>query len=127
MQTLTVHEDRIATTASTVASYQGSVEEHFADNYDHLRALEHEAKLMLAVALMRSFLQQKSSGSSTREKYTHLPFLPPDVTLGRRSCCWQRQQAAIGKWKLHHTVAASFLTSLHSARSGNSTHSNAAR
>lgn len=77
------HEDRVVTAGSPAGSYQGVVGDYFADNYDHLRALELEAKLMLAVALLRSFLQKKSNGSTARERYTQLPLLPPDVDLAQ--------------------------------------------
>lgn len=57
--------------------------EPFADNLDHLLALEHEAKLMLALASMRRCMKDNSNddGDHWKEYRQYFPILPPDATV----------------------------------------------
>lgn len=58
------------------------VVEAFIDNLDHLLALEHEAKLMLALASMRRCMQDNTKdGDLWKEYRQHFPILPAEATL----------------------------------------------
>ena len=54
----------------------------FLDNLDHLQALEHEAKLILALASLRRCSQAGHRENDSWGEYRQLfPFLPPGTTL----------------------------------------------
>lgn len=59
-------------------------DEAFADNYDHLAALEHEARLMLAVASLRRIQSDTEDAPGARERLRDcFPFLPSGTSLAQ--------------------------------------------
>jgi ATP-dependent 26S proteasome regulatory subunit len=64
------------------ATPEAAPAEGFGDNLAHLAALEHEAKLMLAVASLRRSPREAAAGADPWGKYRqHFPFLPPNADL----------------------------------------------
>jgi hypothetical protein len=52
----------------------------FIDNLDHLQALEHEAMLMLAVAVLRRSCNRRRMQDTEEDAHSIFPFLPADCT-----------------------------------------------